>query len=43
MVAFPAVMFCICYFLNPDYCGVLLHTTTGMKLLGTRAANVGDD
>lgn len=34
MVAFPAVMFCICYFLNPDYCGVLLHTTTGMKLLG---------
>jgi tight adherence protein B len=34
MVAFPAIMFCICYFLNPDYCGVLLHTPTGMKLLG---------
>ena len=34
MVAFPAVMFCICYFLNPDYCGVLLHTSTGEKLLG---------
>jgi tight adherence protein B len=33
MVAFPAVMFCICYFLNPDYCGVLLHTSTGEKLL----------
>lgn len=33
MVAFPAVMFCICYFLNPDYCGVLLHTTSGLKLL----------
>lgn len=33
MVAFPAVMFCICYFLNPDYCGVLLHTSGGLKLL----------
>ncbi len=33
MVAFPAVMFCICYFLNPDYCGVLLHTKSGMELL----------
>jgi tight adherence protein B len=34
MVAFPAVMFAICYFLNPDYCGVLLHTSMGLKLLG---------
>jgi tight adherence protein B len=33
MVAFPAVMFCICYFLNPDYCGVLLHTKSGQHLL----------
>jgi tight adherence protein B len=33
MVAFPAVMFVICYYLNPDYCGVLLHTSTGRKLL----------
>jgi tight adherence protein B len=33
MVAFPGVMFCICYFLNPDYTGVLLHTSTGKELL----------
>jgi tight adherence protein B len=33
MVAFPGVMFAICYWLNPDYTGVLLHTTTGRELL----------
>lgn len=32
--AFPAVMFCIAYSLNPDYAGVLIHTSTGLMLLG---------
>lgn len=32
--AFPAVMFCIAYTLNPDYAGVLIHTSTGLMLLG---------
>ena len=35
LVAFPAVMFCIAYFLNPAYAGILLHTNTGLGLLGT--------
>ncbi len=35
MVAFPAVLFCICYYLNPDYGSVLLHTNKGLKMLGT--------
>ncbi len=34
MVAFPAVLFFICYFLNPDYGAVLLHTNRGLKMLG---------
>jgi tight adherence protein B len=35
LTAFPAVMFCVAYVMNPDYAGVLLHTTTGLELLGT--------
>jgi tight adherence protein B len=34
LVAFPAVMFFIAWSMNPGYAGVLLHTTTGMELLG---------
>lgn len=34
MVAFPAVLFSICYFLNPDYGNTLLHTNKGLKMLG---------
>ena len=35
LVAFPAVMFMISYTMNPDLAGMLLHTTTGLELLGT--------
>jgi tight adherence protein B len=35
LVAFPAVMFCIAYVMNPAYAGILVHTTTGLELLGT--------
>jgi tight adherence protein B len=35
LVAFPAVMFMIAYTMNPDYAGMLVHTATGLKLLGT--------
>lgn len=35
LVAFPAVMFVIAWAMNPQYAGVLLHTTTGLELLGT--------
>ncbi len=35
LVAFPAVMFCIAYVLNPAYAGILVHTNTGLALLGT--------
>jgi tight adherence protein B len=35
LVAFPAIMFCIAYVMNPDYAGILLHTNTGLELLGT--------
>jgi tight adherence protein B len=31
--AFPAVMFVISYMLNPDYAGVLIRTSEGVKLL----------
>jgi Flp pilus assembly protein TadB len=34
MVAFPAVLFCICYYIQPDYGNVLLHTNKGLKMLG---------
>jgi tight adherence protein B len=33
--AFPGIMFCIAYSLNPNYAGVLLRTTAGLELLGT--------
>jgi tight adherence protein B len=35
LVAFPAVMFMIAYTMNPDYAGMLVHTKTGIELLGT--------
>ncbi|HEX4123179.1 MAG TPA: type II secretion system F family protein [Tepidisphaeraceae bacterium] len=35
MVAFPGLMFCLAYYLNPEYGGTLLHTSMGLKLLGT--------
>jgi tight adherence protein B len=35
LVAFPAVMFVICYTMNPAYAGVLLHTSQGQMMLGT--------
>lgn len=35
LVAFPAVMFCVAYVMNPAYAGILIHTTTGLELLGT--------
>jgi tight adherence protein B len=34
MVAFPAIMFGICYFLNPELYGLFFKTTTGMMMLG---------
>lgn len=34
LVAFPVLMFFIAYTMNPQYSGVLLHTDTGLKLLG---------
>jgi len=35
LVAFPAVMFVIAYVMNPAYAGILVHTNTGLGLLGT--------
>lgn len=35
LVAFPAVMFCVAYVMNPGYAGILIHTTTGIELLLT--------
>jgi tight adherence protein B len=37
MVAFPVVMFFIASALNPDYSRVLLHTTSGIKMVATAA------
>lgn len=34
LVAFPAIMFCVSYVMNPQYAGILLHTSTGLTLLG---------
>jgi tight adherence protein B len=34
LVAFPAVMFVIADVMNPAYAGILLHTNTGLELLG---------
>jgi tight adherence protein B len=38
LVAFPFLMFCLAYALNPHYGEVLLHTSTGLWLLGTAVA-----
>jgi tight adherence protein B len=35
LVAFPAVMFLISYYLNPAHTGKLLQTSTGLKMLAT--------
>lgn len=35
MVAFPAVMFCLCYYLNPDLYGLFFASSTGWMMLGT--------
>ncbi|HZL35714.1 MAG TPA: type II secretion system F family protein [Tepidisphaeraceae bacterium] len=37
MVAFPSVMFGLCYFFNPVLYGGFMHESTGMMLLGTAA------
>ena len=37
MVAFPVVMFFIASALNPEYSQVLLHTTSGIKMVATAA------
>jgi tight adherence protein B len=34
LVCFPVIMFLIAYTLNPLYAGALIHTTTGLKLMG---------
>jgi len=38
LVVFPVILFFVSYYLNPKYASVLLHTTTGMELLGLAAA-----
>jgi tight adherence protein B len=35
LVAFPVLMFFIAYYMNPEYSGVLLHTSLGLKLMAT--------
>ena len=40
LVAFPAVMFMVAYVMNPDYAGILLHTTTGPGTAGHRVWSV---
>jgi tight adherence protein B len=35
LVAFPAIMFVLAYYMNPGYAGVLLHDPQGRMLLGT--------
>jgi tight adherence protein B len=32
--AFPAVLFCVSYALNPEFAGTLINTSTGLTLLG---------
>jgi len=34
IVAFPAIMFGLCYFLNPDLYGLFFKTNTGLMMLG---------
>jgi tight adherence protein B len=35
LVAFPAVMFCLAYYMAPEQAGKLLHTSSGLKMLAT--------
>lgn len=35
LVAFPAVMFCIMYAMNPGYCEIMFKTNQGLLMLGT--------
>ena len=35
LVAFPVIMFFIAYTLNPEYSGLLIRTSTGLKLMAT--------
>jgi tight adherence protein B len=37
LVVFPVILFFVSYYLNPKYASVLLHTTTGVELLGVAA------
>jgi tight adherence protein B len=37
LVVFPVVLFFICYYVSPTYANVLLHTKTGIYLLGIAA------
>jgi tight adherence protein B len=37
LVVFPVVLFFVSYYLNPNYASVLLHTSTGLTLLGIAA------
>jgi tight adherence protein B len=38
LVVFPVLLFFVTYYLNPKYASVLLHTTTGLTLLGIAGA-----
>ena len=37
LVVFPVILFFVSYYLNPKYASVLLHTSTGLILLGVAA------
>jgi tight adherence protein B len=37
LVVFPVILFFVSYYLNPGYASVLLHTNTGLMLLGIAA------
>ncbi|HEX4055825.1 MAG TPA: type II secretion system F family protein [Tepidisphaeraceae bacterium] len=37
LVVFPVILFFVSYYLNPSYASVLLHTSTGLMLLGIAA------
>jgi tight adherence protein B len=37
LTAFPGAVFLLCYWLNPEYCGMLLNDSTGLTLLGLAA------
>ena len=34
LVAFPALMFCLSYYMSPEHAGKLMHTSSGLKMLG---------